>query len=267
MAEFGKEIRLKRIIDANSKKTVIVPMDHGLTLGPAKGLVAIRETIAKVAIGRANAVIIHKGIVPLAYEEFGKTLGLIIHLSAATALSSEPNYKIQVATVEESIKLGADAVSVHVNIGSNREHEMLKTLAEVSKDCSAWGIPLLAMLYPRGERIKKEREFDVELVKHAARIGAELGADIVKTNYTGSVETFKEVVKSCNVPVVIAGGPKMDSDRAVLEMVKGAIESGASGVAIGRNIFQHNNIAGMTKAIAKIVHENVEIEEALKELK
>ncbi|MDI6887713.1 MAG: 2-amino-3,7-dideoxy-D-threo-hept-6-ulosonate synthase, partial [Candidatus Thermoplasmatota archaeon] len=245
MSSLGKKIRLERIINRETKKTVIVPMDHGLTLGPIKGLVAIKETIAKVAEGGANAVILHKGIVQLGYRGYGRDLGLIMHLSGSTSLGS-PNYKIQVAYVEEAIKLGADAVSVHVNIGSEREFEMLKTLADVSKECSKWGIPLLAMMYPRGERIKKEKEFDVELVKHAARIGAELGADIVKTNYTGSVETFKEVVKGCNVPVIIAGGPKMDNDAQVLEMVKGAIEAGASGVAIGRNIFQHSNIVGMT---------------------
>ncbi|MDI6856246.1 MAG: 2-amino-3,7-dideoxy-D-threo-hept-6-ulosonate synthase [Candidatus Thermoplasmatota archaeon] len=253
MSSLGKKIRLERIINRETKKTVIVPMDHGLTLGPIKGLVAIKETIAKVAEGGANAVILHKGIVQLGYRGYGRDLGLIMHLSGSTSLGS-PNYKIQVAYVEEAIKLGADAVSVHVNIGSEREFEMLKTLADVSKECSKWGIPLLAMMYPRGERIKKEKEFDVELVKHAARIGAELGADIVKTNYTGSVETFKEVVKGCNVPVIIAGGPKMDNDAQVLEMVKGAIEAGASGVAIGRNIFQHSNIVGMTKAIVKLVH-------------
>jgi fructose-bisphosphate aldolase/2-amino-3,7-dideoxy-D-threo-hept-6-ulosonate synthase len=128
-----------------------------------------------------------------------------------------------------------------------------------------WGMPLLAMMYPRGKKISSEH--DVNVVKLAARAGAELGADIVKTNYTGDPDSFKEVVKGCPVPVVIAGGPKMDTDRDVLEMVEGAIEAGGAGTSIGRNIFQHKNPSKMVRAISKIVHENSDADEAMKELK
>jgi class I fructose-bisphosphate aldolase len=118
------------------------------------------------------------------------------------------------------------------------------------------------MIYPRGERIKDE--YDVNAVKHAARVGHEMGADIVKVSYTGSVDTFKEVVSGCSIPVVIAGGPKMDSDREILEMVKGSIEAGGSGASIGRNVFQHKNPTRMVKAISSIVHDSADVEEALK---
>ncbi|MEW6070516.1 MAG: fructose-bisphosphate aldolase, partial [Candidatus Thermoplasmatota archaeon] len=120
MSDLGKKIRLERIVNRETKKTVIVPMDHGLTLGPIKGTASIRDTIAKVAEGGANAVILHKGIVRIGHRGCGRDLGLIVHLSGATSLSPDPNYKIQVATVEEAVKLGADAVSVHVNIGSEK---------------------------------------------------------------------------------------------------------------------------------------------------
>jgi class I fructose-bisphosphate aldolase len=122
-------------------------------------------------------------------------------------------------------------------------------------------MPLLAMMYPRGERIKDE--YDAKVIAHAARLGAELGADIVKVSYTGSVESFRRVVSGCPVPVVIAGGPKMSSDQEILEMVKGAIEAGSAGVSIGRNVFQHRDPSRMVGAISLLVHENTSVDEAL----
>src|SRR5690606_34775819 len=122
-----------------------------------------------------------------------------------------PNHKVLVTSVEKALKLGADAVSVHVNVGSEREPEMLIKLGTVAEICDDWGMPLIAMMYPRGEKIKDEH--DPEVVKLAARAGAELGADIIKTNYTGDPETFREVVKGCPVPVVIAGGPKIETEE------------------------------------------------------
>ncbi len=114
---------------------------------------------------------------------------------------------------------------------------------------------------PRGEKIKDE--YDPEAVKHAARLGAELGADVVKVSYTGSPESFREVVEGSHVPVLIAGGPKMGSDRAILEMVKGAMKAGAAGVSIGRNVFQHQNPTRIVAALSMVVHKNTTVDEAL----
>lgn len=247
----GKKIRLERIMNRETGRTVIVPMDHGVTSGPIKGLVNMRETINKVAEGGANAVLLHKGIVKAAHRGYGKDIGLIVHLSGGTPYVNSTK-KILVTSVKEAIRLGADAVSIHVNVGGENESEMLKDLGMVADECEEYGIPLLAMMYPRGVNIKDE--YDVKYIKHAARIGAELGADIIKTNYTGDKETFKEVIDSCPVPVVVAGGPKLDSEEKFLKMVEDAIECGAKGVAIGRNIFQAKDITEMTRKICKIVH-------------
>ena len=257
----GKEIRLERIFNRNTNKTVIVPMDHGVSMGPIYGITNMKEAMARVAEGGANAVVVHKGMVAKGHRGSGPDLGLIVHLSASTSLSPEPNSKTLVCTVEEAIRLGADGISVHINIGDDNEKEMLADLGRVARSASEWGMPLLAMVYPRGKKIKDE--YGVDVVKHAARVGAELGADVVKVSYTGSPESFEEVVAGCHVPVIIAGGPKMDSDRAVLEMVKGAIKAGASGTSIGRNVFQHRNPSKMVKALCMIVHENTSVDEAL----
>jgi len=257
----GKEIRLKRIFNQNSKKTIIVPMDHGVSVGPIPGIEKMRETIKKIARGRAEAILVHKGIAKNCFE--GET-GLIIHLSGAT-IAGEVNDKVLLASVEEAISLGADAVSIHVNIGAPTEPKMLSDLGQIAEVCENWGMPLLAMMYPRGPKI--DSEHNPKWVKMVARIGAELGADIVKTNYTGSVESFREVIEGCPVPVVIAGGPKVKSEGEFLEMVEKAMEAGAKGVSIGRNVFQAKDPEKMVRALAKIVHEGKPAKEALEELK
>lgn len=268
MSSIGKAIRLERIINRNTRRTIIIPMDHGMSVGPIDGIVNIREAIDKVAEGGANAIIGHIGQPLFGHRGHGKDIGLIIHLSASTSLSPYPNSKVQVTSVEDAIKFGADAVSVHINIGDEKESQMLTTLGQVSSKCFEWGMPLLAMMYARGHNIN---EHDVDVVKHVARVGAELGADIVKTNYTGSIETFKEVTKGCGVPVIIAGGPKIEEEtemsaiEQLLQMTKDSIDAGGIGVAYGRNVFQAENPTAVVRALYRIVHENWDIEETLKE--
>ena len=261
----GKAIRLERIINRDSGRTVIVPMDHGVTVGPIRGLENMARTVDNVVNGGATAIVIHKGIVAAGHRRSGKDVGLIVHLSASTSLGPDPNAKVDVAEVEEAIRLGADAVSVHVNLGAPTEMEMLRGLGRVGRKCTDWGMPLLAMMYTRGEKIKSQ--FDVKYVKHAARVGAELGADIVKVVYTGSVRSFREVVQGCPVPVVIAGGEKMESEKELLEMVAASLRAGGAGVSIGRNVFQHRRPMRMVAAIGAVVHEKKSAAAALRMLK
>ncbi|MEM3702854.1 MAG: 2-amino-3,7-dideoxy-D-threo-hept-6-ulosonate synthase [Candidatus Bathyarchaeia archaeon] len=254
----GKKRRIRRIFRENGK-AVIVPMDHGVTSGPISGLINMQDTINKLVAGGADAVVLHKGI---AKNVDTKGLGLIIHVSASTKFGLDANWKVRVCSVKEAIQLGCDAVSVHVNVGAEHEPEMLMKFGKLADECDIWGLPLLAMVYPRGPKIKSEH--DPEAVAHAARLGAELGADVVKTNYTGDLESFRKIVEGCPVPVVIAGGPKADSVRGFLEMVYNAVKAGCAGVSIGRNIFQHKNPTAMTKAIVGIVHNGISVDEAIK---
>jgi predicted phospho-2-dehydro-3-deoxyheptonate aldolase len=256
----GKQIRLERIMNRETGRTVIVPMDHGVTAGPIPGLEDMRETVSKVVAGGANAILMHKGMVQAGHRRGGRDIGLIVHLSAGTSLSPDPNAKVPVCTVEEAIQHGADAVSIHVNLGAPTDAEMVRHFGEVSESCARWGMPLLAMIYTRGPKI--ESEFDVKYVKHAARAGAELGADIVKVNYTGSPESFHEVVAGCPVPVVIAGGEKVETEGELFLMVAGALEAGSAGVSIGRNAFQHADPEGMIRAISRMVHEGISAKDA-----
>ena len=257
----GKDIRLERIMNRNTKKTIIVPMDHGVSNGPIAGLIDMAQAVNLVAEGGANAVIGHVGLALYGHRQGGKDVGLILHLSASTSIGPDPNNKVLVNSVTNALKMGADAVSIHVNIGADSEARMLQDLGNVAVECMEWGMPLLAMMYPRGKKITHEN--DVDQVKLAARVAAELGADIVKTVYTGDPESFREVTRGCPVPVVVAGGSKTD-DRTTLELIEGAMAGGAAGISIGRNAFQHRTPARFVRAAACIVHADKSVEKALK---
>jgi len=256
--ESGKKRRLRRIFRKDNR-TVMVPMDHGVTIGPVTGLVNMQTTIDNLLLGGVDAVLINRGIAKSV--DTGST-GLIIHLSGITSRCPDPNNKVQISYVDDAIRLGADAVSVHVNVGAKQEDSMLSKLGKVACECDDFGLPLLAMMYPRGPKIKDSHAVDV--VAHAARLGAELGADIIKTNYTGDAESFKQVVDCCHVPIIMAGGPKAETSRAILQMVKDSMTAGGAGLSIGRNVFQHEDPAKMVKALSAIVHKNASVSDAIK---
>jgi fructose-bisphosphate aldolase / 2-amino-3,7-dideoxy-D-threo-hept-6-ulosonate synthase len=253
----GKTRRLKRIMQQDNR-TVIVPMDHGVTVGPIQGLTNMQEITNKLVKGKADAILLHKGI---AKRIDTGDAGLIVMLSGMSNLSPNINAKVQVCSVQEAIHIGADAVSVHVNIGAQDEDKMLHNLGKVSEECDIYGLPLLAMMYPRGPKIQNEHA--AEVVAHAARIGAELGADIIKANYTGSIDSFKTVTESCPTPIVIAGGPKCKSPQEILQTTSDALKAGASGLSIGRNVFQCDDPTRITKALSAIVHNGISVEQAL----
>ncbi len=257
---FGREVRLSRLL--RDGKMLCIPMDHGISAGPMPGLEDIHGMIYQCESAGLTSVLVNKGIARSMPRP--TKVGLIVHVSGSTSLGPAPNRKVLMGSVEEAVRLGADGVSVHINIGAKEEPEMLVKLGKVSDQCDRWYVPFIAMMYPRGENIKNPH--DPEIVAHTARIGAEAGADIVKTVYTGDPDTFKKVVKSCPVPIVIAGGPKAKTDEEVLEMTKGAMEAGSIGVTFGRNIFQHKNPAGMCRALAKIIFERASVKEAMREI-
>lgn len=255
--ETGKTRRLRRIFREDGK-TVMIPMDHGVSVGPIEGLADMGQTIDNVAKGGADAVLVHAGI---AKTVDNQSMGLIVHLSGATRLTREPNWKTQLTSVKQAVRLGADAVSVHINVGSEHEQHMLDQFSQILDESDEYGLPTLVMMYPRGPGIQSEHAYDV--VSHAARLGYELGADIVKTNFTGDIESFRNVVKSVKVPVIVAGGPKAGTEKEALQLVSDSIKAGAAGVSIGRNVFQNPNPTLMTRALVEIVHNGASPTQAL----
>ena len=256
----GKSVRLTRI--TRRGKMLCIPMDHSMTVGPVRGLEDPELLVRSVAKGGATAFLAHKGIIKALRRP--PRIGMILHLSASTSLGPSPDRKILVASVQEGVRLGADAISIHLNIGSKEEPEMLMQLGTVADECDSLQLPLIAMMYPRGAGIKDPT--GTETIAHVARIGAEAGADIVKTVYTGSTETFREVVRKCPVPVVLAGGTRVDSDRELLELADSVIRAGAMGVTFGRNVFERQNPTAIVRALRKVVVEGGTVGEGMEAL-
>jgi fructose-bisphosphate aldolase / 2-amino-3,7-dideoxy-D-threo-hept-6-ulosonate synthase len=247
----GKEIRLERCMDRNTGRAVIVPMDHGMTLGQIEGLRDMTRVISEVSEGGANAIVLHKGMVTAGHRRHGRDIGLIVHLSASTALNPDPNDKVLVCTVEEAIALGADAVSIQINLGSPNESRMLEAAGQVSRDCTRWGMPLLIMAYARGQGIDGASP---TAVSHCVRAAEELGADLIKVAYPGDPAAFRRIIEASSVPVLVAGGEK-GGDEAAIAMVREAVGAGGgAGVCMGRNAFQREDTAAFVGRICAAVH-------------
>jgi fructose-bisphosphate aldolase/2-amino-3,7-dideoxy-D-threo-hept-6-ulosonate synthase len=249
----GKQIRIERIMDRNTGKAVIIPMDHGMTLGQIDGLLNMTETVAEVSDGGANAIILHKGLVRPGHRRKGRDIGLIIHLSAGTSMNPDPNDKVLICSVEEAVSLGADAVSIHINLGAPQESKMIESAGMVVRDCNRWGIPLLAMIYPRGKGIDPN---DPRHVGHAVRVAEELGADLVKTNYTGDPESFAKIVKASSIPVLMQAERK-ERTWTVQDHLRCCPLCKIAGVCMGRNAFQRDNVAKFVSNISQVVHQGV----------
>lgn len=237
-----------------------MPLDHGISFGPMDGLTDIGRTIDEVVDGGATAVLMHKGLIPKGYGGHGRDVGLIQHLSASTSMGTTFESKVLVSSVEEALSYGADAVSAHINVGAASEPHMLRDMGMVSESCTRWGMPLMIMAYHRGSAVSDR--FDPGAIAHAARVATELGADLVKCPYTGDQDSFSRVVDSTLAPLLIAGGEKMSTAMDILDMVEGSIAAGGRGVSIGRNVFQYNDVRGMTAAISEIVLHGATAKEA-----
>ncbi len=251
--------RMNRIFAADGK-VLIVAMDHGLMDGPCQGLENPGNTLRALAAGGAAASLTSYGVARRFEKELGK-LGLILRVDGgATSLVEGSSPSRIMFSIRDALLLGADAVAVNAYPGSEKEETTLHNVAQVASEAHVWGLPVLGEMVPGGFNSPKEKR-TTETVSISARIGAEIGADIIKTSYTPN---FEAVTSTSYIPVVILGGAKRGKEVDMLADIQSAIKAGASGVAIGRNIWQADNPAAMTAAIAAIVHHNATVEEAQK---
>lgn len=233
----GYKRRLGRFFDPVNGKTMILPLDHGGSEGLVSGLGDMGGLLASLGGTAVRAVVLHKGMAQAYSDRLDVDLNLIVHLSAGTKHGLPSYSKALVCSVQEALRLGADAVSVHVNIGNDLEDRMLADLGMVVDEAHQWGVPVIAMVYARGGQIIKEH--DPSLVAHCIRLGAELGADMVKVPFSNEQKVFSQAVASCPVPVVVAGGARHADFEDLILMVKNSMQCGIKGVSIGRNVFQH----------------------------
>ena len=270
-AAVGKATRLARLLAHDSHKCVLVPLDDSLLAGPFQGLEQLDRKIRDIVSQQPDAILGFPGL----FRNFAEGLAgipSIVNLTASTIRSSHPRKTI-VSTVETALRLGADAVAVHANIGSSYETEMLHALGTIAAECDAAGMPLMAIMYPRSEAATGDENFltlkensperYTQLVSHAARIGVELGADLVKTQYTGCADSFRRVVDACSpIPVIAAGGPKVEVQQ-MLEAAAGVVSAGGAGVSFGRNIFSRKDAATALHALKLVVHQGIPPDRAL----
>jgi len=245
-----KALRLRRLSRPHDERYLFVPLDHSVSDGPVVPQDRWQELIRAVVLGGADAIIVHKGRVRTLDPAVLGGCALIVHLSAGTAHMADSNAKVLVGEVDEALRLGADAVSVHVNIGSDTESRQLADLGTVAAACDSWNVPLVAMVYARGPRVSDPK--DPGLVAHVVNIAADLGADIVKTNLTHPAEAMAEVVGSCPIPVVVAGGPA--SANSLPGQARVAMAAGCAGLAVGRRVFTSPTPMQLVAELTSIVH-------------
>lgn len=249
--------RLNRIFRPDGR-SLIVAFDHGMIDGPAKGMEQPGLTLQKIVAGGADAILTTFGMATRFAAEIAR-LGLILRLDGGgTKLGKMDGPGAQFYTIADALRLGADAVAVSAFPGSPKEEATLETLARVIGEAHTWGLPVMAEMVPGG--FDSGPEFrSADSIAIAARVAAELGADWVKIPYAAG---FEQVTRSCYVPAVVLGGAKKGSERIMLQTVSDALQAGAMGVAIGRNIFQADDPTAMTAAVAALLHKNASVDEA-----
>lgn len=258
----GKKKRLNKIFRENGR-TFMVPIDDLLICGPENHLLNFEQKIELFDQLPIDAVLGYPGIFQQFYK-YLKNKSWIFNLTTSTKYNNY-TYKMQSLSLQNAIYNGADAVAVHVNISAPNENEMIRTLGNVSCECQNLGIPLMAIMYVRRpssnnddnyEKLKKDNnEQYVSMVAHACRIAVELGADIIKTSYTGSVDGFKRVIKaSGNTHIIISGGEIIAEDEAT-NNVLGALKAGCSGICFGRNFFVRDDIVDFSRKVNNYIED------------
>jgi len=252
--DWGMRNRLSRIIKPRTGRSLVLPIDHGYFLGPTRRLEDPWKTV-KPLLRYTDALMLTRGILRSSIDP-KEDIPIILRVSGGTSIvGSDLSNEAIITSVVEALRLNVSAVSLSIFVGSENEHQTLTNLAMLVDDCEDYGIPVLAVTAV-GKELEKR---DARYLSLCCRIAAELGARFVKTYYC---DDFEKVVEGCPVPVLIAGGPKMDTELDALTTTYEAIQAGAVGVVMGRNIWQNDYAVPMIRAIRAVIHENATPREA-----
>lgn len=266
----GKTLRLRRLL--RKGRALVVPLDHGLVAGPVPGIEDPVGLIKRIAQSEADAVLLTPGVLEQVAGELDQ-LAVILRVDGCTSVHGGGPMR-QFLSVAQAVELGADAIIVNATVGGEQESVELLKLGQVVEEARRWGMPVVAeMLGARmmanhldftGKGTAKLPENVAEEIALASRIGAEMGADVIKTRYSGDEDSFRRIVSATGRPVMVAGGPLRDASlRALLEMVDQCLSAGAEGVIFGRNVWQHPRPESVLAALAAMVHDAASVEQAL----
>ncbi|BBJ27385.1 class I fructose-bisphosphate aldolase [Athalassotoga saccharophila] len=269
-----KELRMSRILNPKSGKSVIIPIDHGIVMGNVEGLedplkilkqlidIGIDGTLLSPGIGKISLGLFSSKDAP------GRILTADIPLlSTVPGGSGEVVGHEIIADVEFALRYNFDIVKVLLPWGE-REHvqmESVRVVSNLANECDRWNMPLMVEPVLWGEEIPKEKRNDPKLIEHASRMALEMGADILKIPYTGNKSEFRDLVNDLKVPIFVLGGPKMDSVEGVLKVAKESIEAGAKGIVFGRNVWQNPKMKDLVKALKSIIHNGSSLTKVIKD--
>lgn len=253
--DWGMQNRISRIIPRETGRAVMLAVDHGYFQGPTTGLERPGETVAPL-LPYADSLMLTRGVLRQCVDA-SQRVPIVLRVSGGTSVLRELSDEELTVSMEDAIRLNVSAVAISIFVGSPNERRTLANLAKLVDEGEKVGIPVLAVTAVGRDMVRDARYLGL-----CCRIAAELGARIVKTYYC---DDFEEVVQGCPVPVVIAGGKKID-ERAALELADSAIRRGAVGVDMGRNIFQSTNPVGMIQAVKQVVQERISPDEAFRSL-
>lgn len=240
----GKTRRLSRIMVGEKQRCLLSPMDHGGWLGPVTGIQYPRAITEAVIKGGANALLISPGFYKRVAPVVPPSVGIVLRVSLTAGLSEEGYQETPISSLETAVRMDADAIAVSVFFGRNGDIEIYRWLASLIDNADQYGMPVVAEMMP-----PSDVSYDAKAIAHAARIGMEIGADIVKTNYCGDVDAMKGIVASAPVPIIVAGGPSKGDVDGTADLARDAIAGGAVGVAIGRRVWQADDPEAVTRKI------------------
>jgi len=261
MTELGKGVRMNRLRNRESGRVLTIALDHAPSYGVLSGLEDITATLAEVAAGQPDAVLLMPGTAERCFGPYAGRIALIVKCS--TLSPYHPERDVWVAQVDEAVRLGADAVAMALTVGSREQPALLEGLAALVRQARTTGMPVIVHAYPNGSLVPPDERYTSARVAYASRLAMEVGVDIVKTFYTGSAESFAEVVRAASPALVVAaGGARCDTPLDALTMTHNVIQAGGAGVTFGRNVWQCGQTTAMVTALAAVVHRSASPTEA-----
>ncbi len=245
---FGKHIRLRQILDKN-RRGFIIALDQVIPQGLHPALQDPLKALERLNAAEVDVFLLHSGLVKLAGHILAGGKPFIIKLTTATTQSKDKTHRFMIDSVEHAVSLGAVGVSMNLFIGSDYEAVLFEQFSQAVQACDRFGMPMLAMAHPM-----PQQQYQVDLQAYACRVAAELGADLVKTDYPGSEEAFRKITAHCPAPVFVEESPYPEDENGTLQTASEAMRAGGSGVLFGRRVWAHPDPLRLARDIAKIIH-------------
>jgi DhnA family fructose-bisphosphate aldolase class Ia len=263
----GLTLRTHAVFNKKDGRSVIIAMDHAAIAGPIPGIIDPKEIVKACVEAKVDGILTTKGFVDASRGEWDRGTSLVLRLTGGFTTLGGLFQEEMVVEPQTAMAYGASCAAITVKFGHEREGVFIRQASLAIDECHRLGLPVMLEAMAKGSRKgEKIPANDPEAIRMVARMGAEIGADLIKTYYTGSIESFAQVVEGCPVPILILGGVKTDSIREVFQDIYDSLQAGGKGIAMGRNIWEHGDVARLLKAVNHLVHESWSVDEAMAEL-